>query len=347
MTEIPFIPSMRPEPARDQYGRYRLPDLESGRERSWTRATTIAHTLDDEFHLTQWKRRMVLQGVATRPTLLDGVVELAAALAEAGDDWRAAKDIKRELDALCDSAATAAGADQGSKLGTLLHTITEYEDAGRFAEIGHLVPDELRLDLAAYVETMGAARILCPPEFIERIVVNSQVESAGTFDRLVRLPDGRLVVGDLKTQKSVDFGWLSIAIQLAEYAQADAMYDDESGQLVPMPADLDTTVGVVMHLPVGKAACALYQIDLEAGWQAALAAHQVRQFRSASKALGRPYTPLAPGTGDRVLTLIAGAHHPEALAALWRDLNPQGLWTDAHTQAAAARKAQLLAPAAS
>jgi hypothetical protein len=262
MTEIPFIPSMRPEPKRDDYGRYVLPDL-NGVQRSWTRATTVAHALDDEFHLTQWKRRMVLSGAALRPGLLANVPELTRALVQAGDDWRVAKDIKRELDGLCDEAAEAAGAGDGAKLGTLLHTITEYYDADRIDEIDILIPEALVEDVREYARVMDGAGLGRPAEFIERIVVNSRVDSAGTFDRLLRLPDGRLVVGDLKTQKTVDFGFLSIAIQLAEYAQADAMLDDEAGTLVPLPAELDRSVGIVMHLPVGQATCTLYELDLD------------------------------------------------------------------------------------
>jgi hypothetical protein len=342
VSDIPYIPSMRPEPERDRLGRYVLPDPVSGGTRSWTRATTIAHALDDEFHLTQWKRRMVLTGAALQPGVLAAVPELARALERAGDDWRAAKEIKAELDGLCDTAAEAAGAGDGAKLGTLLHTITEYEDAGRFGEIGHLVPDELRRDLAAYVTAMGAAGFGRPPEFIERIVVNSRVDGAGTFDRLLSLPQpcrvcgGTLQVGDLKTQKSVDFGFLSIAIQLAEYAQADAMYDDETKSLVPIPDELCKCLGVVMHLPVGQATCTLYELDLVAGWEAALAAHDVRTWRQRSKGLGRVYVPrTAPG--DRVLTLIRSAGHPDALRALWADFDAKGEWRPEHTAAAQAR----------
>jgi hypothetical protein len=345
MSEIPFIPSMRPEPQRDRFGRYVLPDPAEGALRSWTRATTIAHALDDEFHLSQWKRRMVLSGAALRPGLLAAVPELTRALIQAKDDWRAAKEIKAELDGLCDEAAEAAGAGDGAKLGTLLHTVTEYDDAGRAGEIAHLVPVELLDDLSAYVRTMDAAGLGRPPEYIERIVVNSRVDGAGTFDRLLRLPDGRLVVGDLKTQKSVDFGFLSIAIQLAEYAQADAMYDDETQRLVPLPDELDKSIGIVMHLPVGTATCTLYELDLEAGWEAALAAHDVRQWRSRSKALGRAYVPRAEPAGDHTLFLIRSAGHPNALKALWRDVNGRGEWTTDHTRAAAARKAELLAGA--
>lgn len=344
--EIPFIPSMRPEPARDDRGHYILPDPVDGLSRSWARATTIAHTLDDDFHLTQWKRRMVLQGAATQPDLLTSVPDLTAALAEAGDDWRTARDIKRELDALCDAAAGAAGANDGSKLGTLLHTITEYDDAGRIQEIDHLIPEALIPDLKAYRRAMDTAGIERPAEWIERITVCSAVEAAGTFDRLLLMPrpcvtcGKKLRIGDLKTQKTVDFGFLSIAIQLSEYANADAMLDDESGQLIPMPDDLCRCSGVVMHLPVGKATCVLYEIDLIAGWDAALAAHTVREFRSRSKALGRVYTPRSAPAGDQLTYLIRSAGHPDALTALWRD--QRAVWTDEHTKAAAARKAQLI-----
>lgn len=341
MSEIPFIASMRPEPKRDQYGRYVLPDPASGTDRAWTRATTIAHALDDTHHLTQWKRRMVLQGAATTPDLLLEVPDLAAQLADAGDDWRAAREAKQRLDLLCDAAAEAAGAGEGAKLGTLLHTITEYDDAGRLDEIAEQLPAELLDDLKAYRDVMDAAGIGRPAEYIERIVVNSRVDGAGTFDRLLRLPDGRLVVGDLKTQKSVELGFLSIAIQLAEYAQADAMYDDDAGQLVPLPAELDKSIGIVMHLPVGKATCTLYELDLSAGWDAALAAHQVRQWRDRSKALGRVYVSRQAPVADQLTRLIAAANHPDALAALWR--NSRDTWTEAHTAAAAARKAQLAA----
>lgn len=345
MTEIPFIPSMRPEPARDSKGLYILPDPAGEGLRSWTRATTIAHALDDTFTLTQWQRRMVLTGAAMKPDLLANVPDLAQEMEQAGDNWRQARELRQELDSLCDQAADSAGANQGSKWGTAMHTITEYDDAGRFEEIAHLVPDAMLQELRAYRTAMSAARLQCPAEFIERVVVNSRIDSAGTFDRLIRMPDGRLVVGDLKTQASVDFGWLSIAIQLAEYAQADAMYDEATKSLVPLPSDLDRSVGIVMHLPRKKASCAIYQIDLEAGWQAAMAAHEVRQWRARSKAMGRPFTVPSAPVGDRVLTLIRSAGHPDALTALWRDLDPQGQWTEVHTQAAVTRKAELLAPA--
>jgi hypothetical protein len=341
VTRVPFIESMRPAPVRDEYGRYILPDPISGVSRSFTRATTIAHTLDDEFHLTQWKRRMVLQGVASDPSLIADVPNLIERMEEAGDNWRETKAIKALLDDRCDTAAERAGANKGSKLGTLLHTITEYDDAGRYREIEHLVPKNLFQDLKAYRETMRKAGLYCPPEYIERIVVNSTVDGAGTFDRLIKMPDGQLVIGDLKTQKTVDFGFLSMCIQEAEYSNADAIFNDETGELEPMPENLNKNIGIIMHLPVGQATCTLYKLDLATGWVAAQLAHQARTLRSRSKALGQVYTPPPKDESavDHLLYLIRSAGHPDALAALWRDAGD--MWTDLHTQAARTRKTEL------
>lgn len=392
MSEIPFIASMRPDPARDEFGRYLLPDPSTGVTRAWTRATTIAHTLDDTYHLTQHQRRMVLRGAAARPDLLAAVPELSEDLVAVADDWRKAKKIKKELDRLCDEAAEAAGGSNASRLGTLLHTITEYDDAGRIAEIGDLIPDTMMADLDAYRRTMDAAGLERPVEYIERIVVNSQVDGAGTLDRMVRRADFGLRIADLKTGSSIDLAAMGFGIQFAEYANADAMFDEDSGQLVPMPEGLDKTIGIVIHLPVGKATCTLHDLNLVEGWDDALTAHDVRMRRARAKTLLRPhFIPSAPATGagmtcpecmtpdedprswcdcigdekpcmppcrqrahmpadctyakDRVLRLINSAGHPDALAALWRDLNPRGEWTPVHTAAARAKKVRLLSNA--
>jgi hypothetical protein len=352
MSDLPIIPSMRPEPARDAYGRYLLPNVDNqSSRRAYTRATTVAHTLSDEHLLTQWKRRMVAIGISRDPDLVRTAYELGCGLDAVADDWRAAKELKKELDGLCDSAATLAGADCGSSLGTLLHTITEYLDAGRMAEINDLIPEELWPDVAAYEATMNAAGIRCPVEWIERICVNSTIGSAGTWDRLLQLPDGRLVIGDLKTQKTVDFGWLEIAIQLAEYAYADALFDPEAGTLGHMPDGIDRRTAIVMHLPVGSAKCTLWEIDIVRGWRYAKLAAEVRAARKDSKALGQVYQATRPARiaaepssepGDPLLYLIRNATHTDALTGLWRNAGP-GEWTEAHTTAAAARKAELLA----
>lgn len=353
MTRPPVIPPLRPEPDRDGYGRYLLAHPGTGRVRPWTRATTLAHTLDDTSALTRWKRRMVLQGAAADPTLLEGVPALVEALTYA--DGSEARELKSALDGVCDAASHAAGADDGAGWGTALHAVTEYLDAGRLADIE--VPVELLADVAEYARALAEAGIERPVEHIERIVVNTAVDTAGTYDRLLRMPDGRLVVGDLKTQQSI-YDWLAIAVQLAQYAHADAVYAT-NGTFDALPDDLDITVGIVIHLPARSGNCKLYEVDLDAGWRAAQMSADVRQTRGQARSYGRPWTPApasyhgrpqavdSPATSDAaLLAAIALAPDTTTLTRLWRTTHAQGRWSAAHTEAAAHRKSQLARKAA-
>jgi hypothetical protein len=69
-----------------------------------------------------------------------------------------------------------------------------------------------------------------------------------------------------------------IALQLAIYSRATHWYDPTSGQLHPMP-NVDQDKALVMHLPVGKATCTLYEVDIAAGWDAVQLALDVRAWR--------------------------------------------------------------------
>lgn len=330
------IPPMRPEPARDRWGRYLLADPRTGETRGWTRATTLAHTLSDAYALHQWRRRKVAEGLAGRPDLLSRAGALAAELDQVVGDWRAERPLKVELDALCDEAARAAGAESGSEVGTALHALAEYADAGRLGEVD--VPPALAGDLGAYLAGMDAAGIERPPEWIERVCVTFQTATAGTFDRLVWVPGrDRLVVADLKTQKTVDFGFLEPAIQLAQYAYSDCVQDPVSGELVAMPP-VDREVALLLHLPVGKARLTIYEVDLTEGWAAAVHAAETRGYRERARSIGWPWS--GPRVdASRLLDLIGTAVMPEALDALWRA--HREVWTGEHTQAASARKSEL------
>lgn len=325
-----MIPSMRPEPKRADDGSYILPDPVTGRARSWQRATTLAHIPADSYHLDRWKLRNVALGLKARPELLDRVPDKPPT-GKAGKDG---------LNDLVEEAWEAAGANDGSAAGTDLHSLTEWADAGRLGELDvSEVPASMLDDLVAYQDALADAGIEVLPELIERVVVNTAVGTGGTFDRVYRLPDSRLVIGDLKTQKTVRFGWLEIAIQLAEYAYADAMLGDD-GELEDMP-DVDRTIGLVVHLPAGRAEASLWEVDLVEGWEAALLAARTREFRRASRGMGWPYRPvsrrLAAARRDQLGYLIDQAPTPEALRGLWDGAEA---WQQHHTEAAKAKKAR-------
>ena len=262
MTAFTDPTAPRPEPKRNGRGQYLIPDPETGKERSWTRATTFAGTVADKEGLTKWKQRMTAVGLAARPDLL-------ALVASNPDD-------KRTVGKVCQDAMDAAGSSSRANLGTALHSMTETIDLG-----GDLtaIPDAHRPDVAAYRQTMTAAGITIRPEHIERIVCLPELGVAGTFDRLVTGPSGVLRVADLKTGTDLRYAFGEIAIQLALYANATSIWNLDTQRHEPMP-EVDRSQALVMHLPAGEARCDLYLLDIAAGWEMVQVCAHVRKWRS-------------------------------------------------------------------
>lgn len=318
----------RPEPKRDRYGRYLLPDPDSGKELPWTRATTFAKSISDSFGLTRWELRMAVKGVAMRADLY--------ALAAATDD-------RTKLDRIAADAKEAAAASSGANLGSALHGFTERLDRGETVD----VPEPWRGDVAAYHKALNRAKVRIRSQYIERIIVVPELRVAGTLDRIVE-HSGGLHIADVKTGKDLSYGWLEIAIQLALYAHAGAMWNDTTHTYEPMPT-VDPNWGIVMHLPVGKARCDLYQVDIGAGWEAAQTCQQVRQWRN-RRDLSTPlvvadWDPLAnlarQNSTNQLAAQIDAAATIGELEAIWIRADAEGTWTSALTAAAAKRKKQL------
>lgn len=316
-------------PRRDQWGRYLLPDPDTGKERAWTRATTLSSTLADTYGLTRWQMRMVAKGLGMRSDLL----ALAAA---------AHVDDKQTLDRVANDAKEAAGSSAGANSGTALHSFTEAVDRGEEPA----VPDPWAADIDAYRATMAAHQVTVHPEWIERITICPRFGVAGTFDRILTLADGRRVIGDVKTGKDLSYSWGEIAVQLALYAHATHIWNGTGWDTMPV---VDPSEAVVMWLPVGRAVCELHTVNIVDGWAMAQVAFEVRKWR-ARRNLARQL--VAPGeVGQRlarsvqarsVERAIAGAGSVDELIALWEVHDAAGTWTSAHTAAAAVKKRALL-----
>jgi len=337
MTDVFDTPNPQPEPKRDRWGRYMLPDpaAPSGKAQPWTRATTFAKSIADTFGLTQWEMRMVAAGIGLRRDLY------ALACAATVDD-------KDTLNRVAKDAKEAAAASAGANLGTALHSFTEALDRGETVN----APEPWAADVDAYRTAMSNARITAQPDFVERIVVLKNLRVAGTLDRVVTLPDGRLAIGDLKTGKDLSYSWGEIAIQLALYANADVMWNGITDQYEPMP-QVDKTTAVVMHLPVGKARCDLYEVDIAAGWEAAQMCAQVRQWRARRDLANTWGTTPAPTLSNsqllhrqRIHNAIRAAGSEDVLTHIWRTESAAGRWLPEHTESAAERKQKLYATAA-
>lgn len=350
---------------RDRHGRYLLPEPKdpSGKEIPWTRVTTLARTLSDEYMLNQWRIRQVVYGIGQRPDL--------AALAHATNP-----DDKGQLQEIGERAQEVAGASAGASLGRALHTFTQRLDGGRPS-----APPQYLPFLQAYQGALQAVGYAPRPHLMERIVVCPEIPAAGQFDRILlpaqhlgREPVGtRPVIGDLKTAKldSIQFAWLEIAIQLSVYAHATMMWDHDQERYHAMP-DVDLGKALVMHLPqdlpADRARCDIYEIDIVKGWECALLAKQVRAARSAQKSLSRFLQPTALATkveeirpdlecveaigedGQEYMEYMASvtplarvlaATSRRELAALWQEGTSNGWWTPELTAVGERRLAEM------
>lgn len=321
---------------RDRYGRYLIfpTDKKQTKPTAWTRATTLAKTLDDPTALTDWKLRTALVGLTLRPDLHQLVASH--------------RDDKATLKRAAQDALDAGNTAQAATHGTSLHRWAELADLGKLDPADPAAPhDRIR----TYRQACAAAGLEILPDLIERIVTVPQVHGhnldvAGTFDRIVKVPDGRLMVADLKTGSWV--GGLEWATQLALYGNAETIYTptEWGGQHEPMP-DVDKTTALVIHLPqdTNPPECTIYTVDIAAGWAAVKTALDVRAWRrEGRKLVGTPDWADNPALPDpdghaRVLARIERikAHEPAFLnmLAVWPADVPTpkrvDIWTGAQT----------------
>ena len=253
-----------PEVKRDRWGRYLLPHPETGKEQAWTRASTIAKTMADNFALSKWMQRNLAFGIGKREDLYAKAASVASV------------DEKDTLNKIIDEALEAAASASGANFGTALHRFTERIDNGEKVE----VPDQWKADVSAYVDTMKAEEVKVVPGWTEVILVLPELGIAGTTDRLLECAKRWALpkIGDLKTGKVVEYAMNEIAIQEAIYANATHWWNPLKNEYEAMP-EIDKDTAIVMHLPVGQAKCTLYEVDIKAGYEALHQALWVRDWR--------------------------------------------------------------------
>lgn len=297
----------------DRYGRYILPDPVTGKERKWTRVSTIAGTLKDTFHLDLWKGRMIAHGMGLRPDL----VSLAG-------QYDVTED-KEALNKIVEQAKDAAGANKGANLGTALHGYAERLDAG-MALPGRLA-GSTRRSLDLYRETLAENGIVPLPQYMERVVLNHKLGIVGRLDRLYEVATYPLpIVGDLKSQKTFDFGYLEIATQLSLYSHADYIWNEQTQEWEEMPK-VDQARAVGIHLPSqrkpGEEFCELHWIDLVEGWMYVRLAMSVRAARTRGKAAGKKV-----GRTLYWRIQLANAQTVDELSSVFQRAYAAGQWND-------------------
>lgn len=282
-----------------RWGRYKLRHPDTGKPVEWTRATTFAKSISDTFTLAQWGKRNVIVGA----TLRSDIVAMAH-----GKDVTKDRD---QLNAWAEELEQAAGSKVSANLGTAVHSFTELIDrdwANRRTVLAEQIPEDFRPHCEAYILMLEESGLEPVPHMIEFSTGVLQYEVMGTSDNCyratkhlvlkmprgeVRLSPGEHVIGDKKTGKDLDYGWQEICIQLAVYAQGVntlGMFDwgtktwdkDPLSRFAEPGTKVREDVGVIVHIPVdprSKKEPALYGVDLESGWSAAVLCERVRTWR--------------------------------------------------------------------
>jgi hypothetical protein len=255
---------------RDRWGRPLITPTDGGKPVPYTRVSTLSKELGSKEGLTKWLQRQVVVGMSLRPDLVD----MAAACR--GDD--------KKLDEVVKTAMVAAESEKAANIGTALHALSERVDEGVPLEE---IPEHHRADMTAYKNATAGLTVLAK----EMFVVTDEVQAAGTFDRLVRLPDGRTMVADLKTGKWEHKYPHATATQIAIYSHGH-LYHPDKGRMGRLPdLGVETDTGVLIHMPAGTGECRLYLLDLTIGWALATAAVAVRTVLKS-----KPITEYVPTT---------------------------------------------------
>jgi hypothetical protein len=290
-------------------GRYKYPHPVTGKPTSGTRVTTFIKAASDSIALDQWKERMTVLGLVTRPDLQK---KIAATLSGGKAPYAVARTERDFLNGVVEQAKDAADAKYRARKGTILHKHTEEIDSGRRV-VGD-VPTEFRQAVTAYVMAMRDAGLKLLPNMIERSTAITEFGGvAGTFDRIaeatrelkvtftrktitqvITIHPGDHVVVDVKTGDDLSYNWLEIIIQEAIYAtgvnQNGVAVSDGGSPAVWRWADaaemgigfVREDVGIVAHMPYGGSTCTIYGLDIDTGWKGAELCGAVKAWRKAT-----------------------------------------------------------------
>jgi hypothetical protein len=255
--------------------------------------------------LEVWKQKQVAEALSSRPDL----VTLAAT-----DAYSA---VRQALE----------GHQAPANVGTSIHALTVKADRGEL-DLGVL--DSRTVDtLHGYLDLADAWGWDVVAS--EATVYNFRAGYAGTFDRILDVPNVGRVVSDIKTGSNV---YPETALQIACYANAEGVWSGSEHQ--PMPSRVRHDLGWVIHLrPDGGR---VVPVDLSGAWAAVTSLCCVWRWRARADIIRAPAT--LPRDGSRREWLTArieglktfdGAL--ERLAASWPGGIPTLKNTDSHTAA--------------
>ena len=216
--------AVRPDFQTNGNGQYIVKRPADGKLVGYTRTTTYITALEDTTTLTNWKMRILLEGVAAAETpdvhgkadpvtarVRDLVHNRDLAVAKARKADRKGKlvpgqlativdgawgDFKRAMDALADEVFELGGGREAAARGTNIHALCDLYDregidaVGALLDTGTITPSDLA-DVEAYARACRALNLKVVAS--EQVVVNDDLKVAGRLDRIymAKLPELR------------------------------------------------------------------------------------------------------------------------------------------------------------
>ena len=282
----------------------------------YSRPSSYGKNLDDENALVNWRIWKAMEGVAASKSL-------AAQVAATPDEDKEGKKELRE------KALDRGTANEAADMGTALHAMTVRVEN---PNDDWVPPEAYQPDLQAYIELLEEYGLVS--EMVECHMVNDEFRCAGTADRIYRLtkplaaPDGQvlqpgtLVLGDLKTGKSLDLSAPGYCVQVALYATSQ-LYDIHLEKRLATPP-INQDWALLVHLPVGKGRATLVWSSVERGLYGAWLSFEIKKWqklwKSGSEGHDMPPVVLweAPTVEERLGA--EGIEVGEVLEAAWEDM---------------------------
>lgn len=308
---------------RDRYGRPLVADPDNLTEVvTHDRPSSYGQVLDDRYALNQWRARMAVTGASSRKDLL---AQIAATSIEGG------KGSSRVLDSLVEECIEAAGGSEGRRLGDALHSYVKMVNSG----LNPVVLEPWDADVDAYKAALLEHGLRVVPELVEVAIANDLFKCSGSADLFLEvlwdrddLKAGDVLGADLKTGKTPPSSH-QYGVQLYLYITGQ-LYNLDTGERSSIHPRLRTDVGLMIHLPAGKAVCNFIRVDLaKAGEYAELA----RIVRAATKDMSyitrlaapapAPPAKAASVPNDRLVAKLAvivmADNGKQVLAELWTE----------------------------
>lgn len=255
-----------------------VPKYTTGKNAGYTpyaRASSFGQQIEDITNLVKWQKRQVARGIALMYEKHELRLGRDGGLPYSPFIEPSQKAEKQAWDAMAKRAEDAVGSYAKAEIGTAIHKVTEMVDLG---EPIHDLPELLQNRAIAYWKFCKEWGIT--PRSVEQFGVEDVHQVAGTWDRTgwVLNGSGGLCIIDVKTGSTMDFAGIGFAVQLAEYAHAEA-YDPATGARTPHEG-MNTKVAWIIH--VGREMdepVEMFDVNIEVGWQYAQTVNEVIQAR--------------------------------------------------------------------